>query len=309
MRTVLYIPTFNAGKRWPEVIKAIEEQRVQPNQKVIIDSGSSDATLMLPELSTFTIISINQADFDHGGTRQLAVERFPDADLYIFLTQDAILADRNTLAKLIAVFEEHSTVGVAYGRQLPHRGAKGLEAHARLFNYPAHSQFRDLKNAAHYGIKAISCSNSFAAYRREAFKEAGGFPSGTILGEDVITAGRIVLNGWQLAYVAEATVYHSHSYTVSAEFKRYFDIGVFHAMNPWIFEHFGHADSEGWKYVKSELGYLIRHQPTALPKAFFSLGAKWLGYKLGLHYKRIPFSWRPSFSMVKGFWRKQQPSS
>ncbi|GAA4780035.1 O antigen biosynthesis rhamnosyltransferase RfbN [Olivibacter ginsenosidimutans] len=305
MKTVLYIPTFNAGKRWSEVIKAINEQLVAPHQKVIIDSGSNDGTLTLPELSTFTIMAIDQADFDHGGTRQLAVERFPDADLYIFLTQDAILADRRALANLIAVFEEHPTVGVAYGRQLPHKGAKALEAHARLFNYPAHAQFRNLKNAQQYGIKAISCSNSFAAYRREAFEEAGGFPSGTILGEDVITAGKIVLNGWQLAYVAEAKVYHSHSYTVSDEFKRYFDIGVFHAMNPWIFENFGHAESEGWKYVKSELRYVIRHQPTALPKVLFSLGAKWLGYKLGLHYKRIPLSWRRSFSMVKGFWARK----
>jgi len=303
MRTILYIPTLNAGERWPDVIHAIATQRVQPDQKIIIDSGSTDNTLDLPTLATFEIVTIAKQDFDHGGTRQMAINRFPDADLYIFLTQDAILANSEALANLIAIFEENPTIGVAYGRQLPHKGAKGLEAHARLFNYPAHSQLRNLTNAQQYGIKAASCSNSFAAYRRSAFEEAGGFPTGTILGEDVIAAGKIMLKGWQLAYVAEAMVYHSHHYSVKDEFKRYFDIGVFHATNSWIFKHFGHADAEGYRYVKSELNYLLKHDLLALPKAILSNGAKLLGYKMGLNYKRLPVTWRPSFSMHRQFWR------
>jgi len=304
MKSILYIPTLNAGERWQNVVEAINTQSVKPLQKIVIDSGSTDGTTTIPALADFEIIQIPKETFDHGGTRQLAVERFPDADLYIFLTQDAILADKDALENLINVFIENPQIGAAYGRQLPHKGAKALETHARLFNYPAQSQIRSMVNAKQYGIKAASCSNSFAAYRREAFEKVGGFPSGTILGEDVIAAGKILLNGWQLAYVAEASVYHSHSYTVREEFKRYFDIGVFHATNAWIFTHFGTANSEGLKYVKSELGYLLKHSPSALFKAILSIGAKWLGYKLGLHYKRIPIAFRRIFSMHKGYWKE-----
>lgn len=303
MKTVLFIPTLNAGKLWPAVIQGLNKQRLQPDKKVIIDSGSTDDTLNHPAIADFEVIHINKQDFDHGGTRQMAVNRFPDADLYLFLTQDAILANEDAFSNLTKAFEENPSVGVAYGRQLPHLGAKALEAHARLFNYPAHSQLRGLASIEKYGIKTASCSNSFAAYRRTAFEEAGGFPSGTILGEDVIAAGRIILNGWQLAYVAEAQAHHSHSYSVPEEFKRYFDIGVFHATNAWIFKHFGHAESEGLKYVKSEFSYILKHRVSELPKAFFSTAAKWLGYKLGLIHKRLPTALNKRFSMHKAYWK------
>ncbi|MEH6307405.1 glycosyltransferase [Olivibacter sp. CPCC 100613] len=303
MKTILYIPTLNAGRLWSSVIQGINKQLIQPDRIVIIDSGSTDDTLLHPSMKDFEIIHIDKKDFDHGGTRQMAVNRFPDADLYLFLTQDAILANEHSLGNLIKVFDENPQVGVAYGRQLPHIGSKGLETHARLFNYPANSQLRGLASRSKYGIKTASCSNSFAAYRKTAFEEAGGFPSGTILGEDVIAAGRIILNGWQLAYVADAQAYHSHSYSVKEEFKRYFDIGVFHATNSWIFQHFGHAESEGFRYVKSEFSYIIKHRATELPKAFFSTGAKWLGYKLGLFHKYLPSTWNKHFSMHKAYWK------
>jgi len=305
MNAVLYIPTFNAGKRWPAVVAAINEQHTLPYKKVIIDSGSTDQTLSLPSLSDYEIIRIPKHTFDHGGTRQYAVQQFPDADLYIFLTQDAILANRYALHHLIRVFENDPTIGCAYGRQLPHQGARVLEAHARLFSYPAHMQLRNMDNARQYGIQAASCSNSFAAYRRTAFEEVGGFPNGTILGEDVIAAGQILLHGWQLAYVADAQVYHSHNYSIIEEFRRYFDIGVFHATHPWIFTHFGRAGGNGLRYVRSVCAYVLKRAPWLLPKTLFSIMAKWLGYALGLRYRHLSPRWCRSFSMHSGFWKRK----
>ncbi|QNL52084.1 glycosyltransferase family 2 protein [Olivibacter sp. SDN3] len=306
MRTIVYIPTLNAGAVWTAVLAALNRQSLKPTKKVLVDSGSTDGTLSSKELTGFEVLTIDKKDFDHGGTRQLVINKFPDADIYIFLTQDAILADQYALEKLVQAFINDSTIGVAYGRQLPHKGAKTLEAHARLFNYPSISQIRSMDNASQYGIRTASCSNSFAAYSKEAFEQAGGFPSGTILGEDVIAAGRILLNGWKLAYVAEAAVYHSHDYTVGEEFRRYFDIGVFHRTNAWIFDHFGHADSEGFKYVKSELAYVLKHNIFVLPKSIFSIGAKWLGYKLGMYYKKWPITWNKWLSMHKAYWQKHR---
>jgi len=305
MKTILYIPTLNAGSKWQEALLAINQQTLKPTTKIIIDSGSTDGTLNPVLIEGFEVIRIDKKDFDHGGTRQMAVNMFPDADVYIFLTQDAILADPDALKNLVKPFIDDPSVGVAYGRQLPHKGAKALEAHPRLFNYPASSQLRSLANVQQYGIKTISCSNSFAAYRKTAFQEAGGFPSGTILGEDVIAAGNILLNSWRLAYVSTAAVYHSHDYTVEEEFKRYFDIGVFHATNKWIFDHFGHAESEGLKYVRSELNYVTKHNLLQLPKAIFSIVAKWLGYKIGLLHTKLPPAINRKFSMHKAYWLKR----
>jgi rhamnosyltransferase len=302
MKINLYIPTLNAGTLWPQVLEGIESQTVTFAKKIIIDSGSTDGTLSFPSVKTFEILSLDKKDFDHGGTRQMAVEKFPDADIYVFLTQDAILASPDAIANLVRPFETDPNLGMVYGRQLPHRGAKELEAHARLFNYPETSQIRALKDAGKYGIKTISCSNSFAAYRRPAFEEAGGFPSGSILGEDVIIAGQMLLKGWKKAYIADAQVHHSHDYSIKEEFKRYFDIGVFHADNDWIFDHFGRAESEGMKYLKSEISYLIKNNPLLLPKSGASLFAKWLGYKVGLVHDSIPLHFNKMFSMHHRFW-------
>lgn len=306
MKVIVYIPTLNAGDRWPEVVEMLRRQTYPVSQKVLIDSGSEDGTLAEEHTKDFAIIKIDKKDFDHGGTRHLAVEQFPEADIYVFITQDAILAHEKAIEHLVNAFEHNPRLGMAYGRQLPHKGAKELESHLRLFNYPPVSQVRSLKDAEKYGIKTISCSNSFAAYRSTAYREVGGFPSGTILGEDVIIAGKMLLKGWQKAYLAESQVYHSHDYSLKEEFKRYFDIGVFHSTNSWIFENFGRAESEGFKYLKSEMSYLLKNNGWMIPKSFFSIFAKWLGYKIGLIHGEIPLKLNRSFSMHKAYWNRIQ---
>lgn len=302
MKVNVYIPTLNAGDKWAEAVNRLRMQTYPINKTIIIDSGSTDGTLSRELLQDFEILHIDKKDFDHGGTRHMAVGKFPDADIYLFLTQDAILANEQAVETLVRAFELNPKLGMAYGRQLPHKGAKELESHLRIFNYPSQSQVRSLEDAARYGIKTISCSNSFAAYRRSAYWEAGGFPSGTILGEDVIIAGHMLLKGWQKAYLAEAAVYHSHDYTLKEEFKRYFDIGVFHSTNDWIFEHFGRAESEGVKYLKSEMNYLFNHNKGMIPKSMLSIFCKWLGYKIGLNHHKLPPRFNRGFSMHKAYW-------
>ncbi|SFC75729.1 rhamnosyltransferase [Parapedobacter composti] len=308
MTVNLYIPTLNGGTRFIDLLDALASQSLQPQRCVAIDSGSTDGTPERAQAAGFEVIRIAKGAFDHGGTRQQAIDAWPDADIYVLLTQDAVPADAEALARITAAFADPE-IGVAYGRQLPHRGAALQETHARLFNYPARSAIRGMEDAGRYGIRTISCSNSFAAYRRKALQSVGGFPLGTIMGEDVITAGKLLLNGWKLAYVSEACVNHSHNYRIREEFERYFDIGVFHSDNRWIFESFGRADGEGARYAWSELRYVGRRNPLLLPRVCCSFAAKWLGYKLGLAYRKLPGNLRKSFSMYKGYWGKRQIAS
>ena len=49
---------------------------------------------------------------------------------------------------------------------------------------------------------------------------AGGFEDPTIFNEDMIFAGKRILAGDKVAYVAEAKVIHSHNYTGSQQFHR-----------------------------------------------------------------------------------------
>ena len=99
----------------------------------------------------------------------------PEAEIIVFLTQDALLADPEAIERLLDAFADER-VGAAYGRQLPHRDATPIGAHARLFNYPPVSQVRTLHDRGRLGIKTAFISNSFAAYRRNALLGWAAFP-------------------------------------------------------------------------------------------------------------------------------------
>lgn len=296
------VPTLNAARDWPQFEPMLRAQGIAPSQVLIVDSSSNDNTAELARASGFRVETIARRDFNHGGTRQWAAQFFPEAEVLVYLTQDAILASDNAVRSLLSAFEDPQ-VGAAYGRQLPRRGAGPIEAHGRLFNYPEVSQLRTLDDRRQFGFKTIFISNSFAAYRRRALDEAGGFPTETIFGEDTITVAHMLLRGWKVAYRADACVYHSHDYTAVQEFKRYFDIGVLHSRDAWLKKEFGEAGGEGKKFVLSEMKYLLRHNPLLMPSAVLRTAAKFGGYRLGSKEATLKPALKKKLSMHHGFWK------
>ena len=219
------------------------------------------------------------------------------------MTQDVALAGVGEIDKLLGVFGDPNIAAV-FGRQLPRPAATPIEAHARLFNYPEQSSIRTWENREQLGFKAIFISNSFAAYRREALMAVGGFPKDVIFGEDTITAAKLLLAGWKIAYAAEAQVYHSHDYTWSQDFRRYFDIGVLHAREPWLLEEFGGTGGEGGRFVRSELHYLWRNRRAYIPSALIRTALKLVGYRLGRNENKLSLRWKQKLSMHRGFWKR-----
>ncbi|EAO4642917.1 O antigen biosynthesis rhamnosyltransferase RfbN, partial [Salmonella enterica subsp. enterica serovar Reading] len=107
MKITLIIPTYNAGSLWPNVLDAIKQQTIYPDKLIVIDSGSKDETVPLAsDLKNISIFNIDSKDFNHGGTRNLAVAKTLDADVIIFLTQDAILADSDAIKNLVYYFSD-----------------------------------------------------------------------------------------------------------------------------------------------------------------------------------------------------------
>lgn len=145
-------------------------------------------------------------------------------------------------------------------------------------------------------------SNSFSAYRLSIFNEIGRFPSNTILCEDMYYTAKAILAGYKVAYVADAVVKHSHNYSPIDEFKRYFDIGVFHANEKWIRENFGGAGGEGKKFILSEFSYLYKNGILWIPAAIINNFMKICGYKLGLIYKKLPKKLVIRLSMHRRYW-------
>lgn len=303
MNCGLIIPTLNAGKIFQTLLEQIDAQDL-PLKKLIVDSESTDETLSLAKNFGFEVLPVQRKNFNHGATRQFALEYLLEKfsiDAIIYLTQDVLLYDEKTLSTLVKIFDENATVGLTYGRQLPHKGAT-LEAKIlRQFNYPAESQLRSFDDRKIFGIKTALNSNSFAAYKVDALKKVGGFPANVILSEDMYVAAKMLLDGWKIFYNADAQVYHSHNYTAAQEFHRYFDIGVFHSRESWIRETFGSAEGAGKKFVLMKLKTLWQESPLDCLRAVCRDAAKFFGYRLGRLENCLPKCFCKLLSMHKNY--------
>ncbi|MBE0598080.1 MAG: glycosyltransferase family 2 protein [Desulfuromonadales bacterium] len=278
---------------------ALQAQKVPLHDILLLDSAADP--VRADEWPCGRIRRIHPGTFDHGGTRRQALRFLGDADLIVFLTQDALPTESDSIGNLIAEFANPS-VGVAFGRQLPRPEASPMEAHPRLFNYPAYSRVKSSADIPRLGIKTAFISNSFAAYRRTALEAIGGFPARCIVSEDTFIAARLLLAGWEVSYCAEAKVHHSHPYGYGQEFKRYFDVGVFHAREPWVRREFGGAEGEGSRYLKSEMQYLGRVAPHLIPSALVRNGLRYLGFRVGLGERWLPLAIKRQLTMQKAFW-------
>jgi len=299
----LVVPTLNGGSLWRTWLEKFAEQSIRPARLLIIDSSSEDDTVPLAHAAGFEVITIARRDFDHGGSRQHGFNLVEPAEFVIFMTQDAILANSNSLELLVNSIGKPE-IGAVYGRQLPRPTADCIEAHARLFNYPETGHSRSIADAPRLGIRAAFLSNSFAVYRRVALEQIGGFPSRLIFGEDAYVATRMLAKGWQIAYCADAPVYHSHAYSWLEYFRRYFDVGVLHARERWIGELVGGSGGEGVRFVKSELRFLSRNAPLQIPRGLSYIAAKLFGYNLGLNEDKLPNWAKLRMSLNRNFWEQ-----
>lgn len=296
------IPALNAAKRIGRLLTAIQSQTLHSSEVLVIDSNSVDDTAAIARGMGARVLPLGSAKFNHGGTRQWGLEQ-TKADIVIYLTDDAFPADDSAFHNLCAALNAAPDGGMAFGRQLPSDCATLFARHHRDFNYPDISRSARRADIGALGMKAFFASDSFAAYRREALRAVGGFPTDTIFGEDAHVAARMILGGYAVIYAADARVVHSHNYNLPQEFRRYFDAGVFHARNPWLKQTFGGPSSEGMRFVRSELCYL-RGNGTArlIPRALLATALKYMGYRAGTCEAFIPVGLKRKLSMYRGYW-------
>ena len=255
----LVIPTLNAGPLWLEVIQAIQAQKGLAFEVLVIDSGSVDQTVQWAKEAVWPVKRIEASSFNHGGTRQWAVEQqAPKTHFVVFMTQDAILGNDHALKYLLEPFEDPSIAGV-YGRQLPHLNASLYAASTRWIHYPDQSETRSFADTQRLGLKTVFFSNSFAAYRVDALKAVGGFPKSVPLGEDMYVCAKFLASGFKVRYCAQACVRHSHNFTYKEEFLRYKATGGFHAQEKWLLKTFGTTSKLGHETLRLQIKRYNKH--------------------------------------------------
>lgn len=302
------IPTRNAGQRLPALLEALGRQTRKAGEVIVIDSESKDDTLEISRRYGCRILRVRRKDFDHGGTRTIAAKN-AGGDLLVYMTQDVALCDEDCIENLLRGLTNDDETGAVFGRQLAHTNATFFARNLRRFNYPDSPHMRTTGEQVRLGPRTVLLSNSFAAYDKAILKSVGYFQAGLIFGEDMHTAARMLLRGYKIAYTPDARVFHSHNWTVSQEFKRCFDMGVFDSNEDWLSKEFGKAEKRGIEYAKHELRSLVRERAfSLLPELILRDLVRFSGYKIGTRHIHLPRSINRRFSMNRTWWDQKKDS-
>ncbi|NOR69329.1 MAG: glycosyltransferase [Methylomarinum sp.] len=295
----LVIPTKNAQATLSEILTMLKTSSFEFSI-LIVDSSSDDSTVSIANKHNIQVKIIPQADFNHGATREYA-RNLINTDIVVFLTQDAIPVTVDLIERLVKPLIENDDVVISYGRQIPHDGADVFEAFPREFNYQEYSHTRSIEDIDQYGVYTFFCSNSCAAYKNVALNTVGGFQT-TLTNEDYFTVARLLQKGYKIAYVADAVVKHSHSYTLCQEFQRYFDTGYARAENPIVQKLVGQAESRGMGFIVALLKKVWNDQPFLIFYAVVQSLIKWLGYRVGFYGSFLPLNVRKKLSQQSYYW-------
>ena len=297
------IPAYHPGNEFATLIKRLEKQTVPIHRIIVMNTEESMWNKEWEKLSgVMEVHHLAKSEFDHGGTRAWAAE-LSDADVMVFMTQDAMPADRELLAELLKALDQEENIAAAYARQLPNAECSFVERYTRAFNYPDRSVVKTKDDLDKYGIKTFFCSNVCAAYKKDIYEKQGGFVRRTIFNEDMIYAGGLIQEGYRIAYAAEAKVIHSHNYNCMQQFHRNFDLGVSQAEHPEIFEGVP-SEGEGMRLVKKTLSHLVRSGKIWLIPGFvLQCAGKYAGYLAGKNFRRLPKKFVLWCTMSPNYWK------
>lgn len=304
MTVTVIIPTYKPGASFRRLMKKLSTQ-TYPIEKIIIMNTEQQywKDALIQDVKQAEVHHITKAEFDHGKTRAMGAA-MANSDILVYFTQDAVPADDLVVEHLVRAFQDES-VGAAYGRQLPNPDCKFIEAYTRGFNYPKNSSVKRKSDLPKLGIKTYFCSNVCSAYRKSVYEKMGGFITRTIFNEDMIMAAHMVQEGYGIAYQADAKVFHSHNYSYTQQFRRNFDLAVSQADHPEIFADIS-SESEGIRLVKKTAAYLMQEKkPWLIPDLILASGFKFLGYKAGQNYKKLPKILIRKFTMNPSYWEQE----
>lgn len=219
--------TKNGARTLPALLDAIARQRIAGRVEVVaVDSGSADESPALLRDRVDRFISIPPAAFNHGLTRNQAIEQ-TSASCVVLLAQDAIPQSDCWLEELTRPLREDHSVAGTFARQVPRPNASAITRHY-LSAWVAHgatprrvSLSGTCELNALASIERVRCcafDNVCSCVRRSVW-ERHPFPAVPIA-EDLEWSRDVLVAGHAIAYVPTAVVVHSHDRPVMYELAR-----------------------------------------------------------------------------------------
>jgi glycosyltransferase involved in cell wall biosynthesis len=194
----LIVRTLNEEAHVGRLLTGVERQTLPPAQIVIVDSGSTDATLAIAERFGVDIATIDPASFSFGRSLNVGCA-LATADVLVIASAHVYPVYDTWLEELTAPLSD-PLVSLAYGRQVGDDQTHYSERQILRRWFPEQSD---------HNQRHPFCNNANAAVRRSAW-EAFPYDEDLTGLEDMAWAHAALNRGQRIAYVAEAPVAHVH---------------------------------------------------------------------------------------------------
>ena len=203
------IRAFNEEKHIGRLLTGILQQTVDQVEIILVDSGSTDATVAIASRYPVKIIYIRPEDFSFGYSLNQGIAA-ATAPLVVFASAHVYPVYPDWLERLLAPFE-NPNVALTYGKQ---RGTPDSR-------FSEHQIFaRWFPDEANNRQGHPFCNNANAAIRKELWEN---HPYDETLSglEDLAWAKWVRELGLSIAYVPEAEIIHVHDETPRGVYNRY----------------------------------------------------------------------------------------
>ena len=118
LKTDVIIPAYRPGEEFEKLLERLSAQKYPINKILVMNTEKKFwKETWEQEYPLVEVQHLTKEEFDHGGTRRQAAE-LSDAEILVFMTQDAVPADEYVIGNLVKVLEEDEMTGAAYARQL-----------------------------------------------------------------------------------------------------------------------------------------------------------------------------------------------
>ena len=296
------LPTRNVGEYIGPLLESIFSQEYAGEIEVLIqDSSDDNKTPQIAKQFPIKYVWVEPDDYNYGKTRNEGAA-LTDGEFLVFLSTDVDITDKKWLTNLTNHFADSSVAGV-YGRQLPRKSSPPMEQYFILSTYPAESHTISLnKGKLQRGL--VMFSNTNTAVRRTVWEQIK-IPE-MIKSEDQEWAKRALLAGYTIVYDTEASVYHSHSYSIKGVFREYFDSGAAMSVihQDGVFKYsMGSFVIDGFKFIVGEYQFMLKNGYwNWIPYAVIYDIAKFLGVFLGSKHEYMPLWMKRSLCKKKNHW-------
>jgi rhamnosyltransferase len=205
----IVIRAYNEEKHVGRLLTGIFQQTVKDVQVILVDSGSTDATLQIASSFPIEVVNIRPEEFTFGYSLNQGI-RHCKADKVVFASAHVYPVYPDWLEKLIQPLD-NPQVALTYGKQRGMETTKFSEHMIFQQWFPDHSVRRQ---------DHPFCNNANAAIRRELWEQHPYDETIPAL-EDLAWANWAQKQSYQIAYVCEAEVIHVHNETWPGVFNRY----------------------------------------------------------------------------------------